>query len=134
MLTFANIFHYEDPKVTRLFPETNTVNGVILMQRQRDELGRFVIGNTVAVGNKGNCYAKYGNKNAKKHGLFEKVLHGQEIVGDDLILYAFHKGIAIRFYKGEWQDHGDGFTIFGDKAERAASLLGMQFKRVKVKV
>ena len=35
------------------------------MQRQRDERGRFVRGNTVAVGNKGNRHSKYGNENAK---------------------------------------------------------------------
>ncbi|WP_225340644.1 hypothetical protein [Lysinibacillus capsici] len=100
---------------------------------QRDTKGRFLPGNTIAKGNSGNTKPKYGNQNAKKHGLFSKVLHGQEIVGDDLILYAFHKGIAIRFYKGEWQDHGDGFTIFGDKAEKAASLLGMSFEKVMIK-
>lgn len=100
---------------------------------QRDAKGRFLPGNTAAQGNRGNIKPKYGNQNAKKHGLFAKVLHGQEIVGDDLILYAFHKGIAIRFYKGEWRDQGDGFTIFGDKAEKAASLLGMQFERVRLR-
>lgn len=37
---------------------------------QRDELGRFIKGNQVAKGNKGNTAPKWGNKNAVKHGLY----------------------------------------------------------------
>lgn len=35
----------------------------------RDGLGRFLPGNQIARGNKGNRKPKYGNKNALKHGL-----------------------------------------------------------------
>ncbi len=49
-----------------------------------------------------------------------------------MILYALHKGIAVRFFKGEWVLDGEGFIIFGDKAIYAKDLLGMQFKRVVV--
>lgn len=37
---------------------------------QRDSLGRFIRGNQVAKGNRGNTSAKWGNKNAVKHGLY----------------------------------------------------------------
>lgn len=37
---------------------------------QRDKLGRFINGNQVAKGNKGNTNPKWGNKNALKHGLY----------------------------------------------------------------
>lgn len=40
------------------------------MIKQRDYLGRFIKGNTVARGNKGNTAPKYGNQNALRHGLF----------------------------------------------------------------
>ncbi|GEM_PF-1938973 len=103
------------------------------MLRQRDERGRFVRGNTVAVGNKGNRHSKYGNENAKKHGMYSKLLFAQEIVGDELILHAFHKGVSIRFYEGEWINNRDSFIILGEKGEQAKELLGMPFKRVKVK-
>lgn len=42
------------------------------MVKQRDELGRFVKGNTVAKGNKGNTNSKWGNQNALKHGLYAR--------------------------------------------------------------
>lgn len=102
------------------------------MQRQRDERGRFLTGHSISKGNRGNRRAKYGNQNARKHGLFSKQLFGQEIIGDDLILIAIHKGVAVRFFKGEWINHGDGFTILGEKAIHAQQLLGWNFKQVKV--
>lgn len=37
----------------------------------RDAQGRFLPGNQLAKGNKGNRYPKWGNKNALKHGLYE---------------------------------------------------------------
>lgn len=37
---------------------------------ERDELGRFLKGNQIAKGNKGNTMPKWGNKNAVKHGLY----------------------------------------------------------------
>lgn len=39
----------------------------------RDKLGRFAPGNQIAVGNKGNRNPKWGNKNAVKHGFYEKL-------------------------------------------------------------
>ena len=103
------------------------------MQRQRDERGRFLRGNTVSVGNRGNHYAKYGNANAKKHGMHSKLLFAQQIVDNELILHAIHRGVSIRFYAGEWINEGDSFIILGEKGELAKELLGMQFKRVKIK-
>lgn len=37
---------------------------------QRDSRGRFIKGNIIAKGNKGNTHPKWGNKNALKHGLY----------------------------------------------------------------
>ncbi|TWS94568.1 hypothetical protein [Streptococcus sp. sy018] len=39
---------------------------------ERDSRGRFLPGNQVAKGNKGNRQPKYGNKNALKHGLNQR--------------------------------------------------------------
>lgn len=38
----------------------------------RDKLGRFAPGNQIAVGNQGNRNPKWGNRNAVKHGFYEK--------------------------------------------------------------
>lgn len=43
------------------------------MNKQRDKLGRFIRGNTIAKGNKGNTKPKYNNQNALKHGLFANI-------------------------------------------------------------
>lgn len=40
------------------------------MAGQRDANGRFVKGNSVAKGNKGNTKSKWGNQNALKHGKY----------------------------------------------------------------
>ncbi|GAB3797485.1 hypothetical protein [Virgibacillus kimchii] len=40
---------------------------------QRDNRGRFLPGNQMAKGNKGNTKPKTGNRNAVKHGFFEKL-------------------------------------------------------------
>lgn len=37
---------------------------------ERDSLGRFLPGNQVTKGNRGNRCPKYGNSNASKHGLY----------------------------------------------------------------
>lgn len=102
------------------------------MPRQRDERGRFLPGHTISKGNRGNGHSKYGNQNARKHGMNSRQLFSQKIIGDDLILIALHKGLAIRFFKGEWIDHGDGFTILGEKAIHAQQVLGWNLKPVKV--
>lgn len=57
--------------------ETNTVKRC---KMDRDRFGRFLPGNQVAVGNRGNREPKYGNNNAMKHGLYHQytgVLHSR---------------------------------------------------------
>ncbi|MCY7110831.1 hypothetical protein MK435_08185 [Streptococcus oralis] len=39
---------------------------------ERDVRGRFLPGNQVARGNRGNRQPKYGNNNAMKHGLYNR--------------------------------------------------------------
>lgn len=39
---------------------------------ERDARGRFLPGNQVARGNRGNRQPKYGNNNAMKHGLYNR--------------------------------------------------------------
>jgi hypothetical protein len=59
------------------FSETNTVNqllGAVLLMDHEPNTGRFVPGNKVAAGNRGNTSPKWGNKNALKHGLFESLI------------------------------------------------------------
>ena len=48
------------------FYQTNTVERCNM---ERDSRGRFLPGNQVAKGNRGNRKPKYGNSNALKHGL-----------------------------------------------------------------
>lgn len=40
--------------------------------RGRDTRGRFIKGNTIAKGNKGNTESKWGNQNALKHGIYSR--------------------------------------------------------------
>lgn len=44
----------------------------------RDFRGRFLPGNKVAKGNKGNRYPKWGNKNAVKTGEYETIAYVNE--------------------------------------------------------
>lgn len=43
------------------------------MKTSRDRLGRFAPGNQYAVGNRGNRNPKWGNRNAVKHGFYERL-------------------------------------------------------------
>ena len=45
---------------------------------ERDVRGRFLPGNQVARGNRGNRQPKYGNNNAMKHGLYSQLKQGQD--------------------------------------------------------
>lgn len=54
----------------------------------RDVRGRFVPGNQIAKGNKGNHNSKWGNKNARKHGFY---------AGIDLLEVCTDGWLHIRF-------------------------------------
>lgn len=41
----------------------------------RDERGLFTKGNSIAKGNRGNRYPKYGNQNSLKHGLYCRAVY-----------------------------------------------------------
>ncbi|RKQ13449.1 hypothetical protein [Ureibacillus endophyticus] len=93
------------------------------MQLQRDEKGRFVRGNTISVGNKGNTYPKWGNKNAKKHGffscLFEPVLSRDK----EILTIAISMNSFVSFSPGEWERLKNGeISIYGPKAEFLESI------------
>jgi hypothetical protein len=49
--------------------------------------GRFLPGNQTAVGNRGNRKPKWGNKNAKKHGLFSTFVFPRILDDGRLLLY-----------------------------------------------
>ncbi|MGM7637600.1 hypothetical protein [Bacillus sp. Hm123] len=63
---------------------------------ERDQkTGRFLSGNKVAVGNRGNRNPKWGNKNAVKHGFYETITIME--VQDDGRLLIFQSGAgAVR--------------------------------------
>lgn len=55
-----------------IFHETNTVERSARMNRD-PKTGRFLPGNQVAAGNKGNRKPKWGNQNAMKHGFCSNI-------------------------------------------------------------
>lgn len=77
------------------------------MVKQRDELGRFVKGNTVAKGNKGNTQPKWGNKNAIKHGLFST--HNTALIDSNgnLAIYLSMNNV-IRIPPSHFYEDGQG--------------------------
>lgn len=92
------------------------------MKRQRDELGRFVKGNTVARGNKGNRQPKYGNQNALKHGLYARTyLYYIKRLDDGSLL--LNNGInPIRINKDGYKVKNDRIYIRNDVADHLKKL------------
>lgn len=83
-------------------------------QQQRDKRGRFVKGNTVSVSNKGNTYPKWGNSNAKKHGLH--AAHFPPVIKKGNLYVYISRVSAVVFRKGEWKRNDNGrIQIFGEK-------------------
>ncbi|SEN86719.1 hypothetical protein SAMN04488134_102136 [Amphibacillus marinus] len=56
---------------------------------QRDDRGRFMKGNSMAGGNKGNTLPKYGNKNAVRHGLYSTFQVVTKLTTTDEYLYIY---------------------------------------------
>lgn len=54
---------------------------------ERDNGGRFLHGNQVARGNRGNRKPKYGNNNAMKHGLYNRYTGVLRSRGGGLSIY-----------------------------------------------
>jgi hypothetical protein len=53
--------------------------------------GRFLPGNQLAVGNRGNCKPKWGNKNALKHGFYRNFI--LPTIQEDGSLFLYKTGI-----------------------------------------
>lgn len=95
---------------------------------QRDERGRFLPGNSIAVGNKGNTNPKYNNKNAIKHGFFSYNVPGANALmpsysGDSLILII--NGQAVGVLKNQyWEKDNENATV-NPEATEMLSVLGV---------
>lgn len=72
--------------------------------------GKFIQGNKVAIGNRGNRLSKWGNENARKHGLFART--GHFIRGDKLVM--FNSKYFLVFYSGQYEVISDGRIVFSD--------------------
>ena len=97
------------------------------MDQQRDELGRFLEGNTVAVGNKGNENSKWGNKNAFKHGLYSITDPIVFLSRDKTeLIVALDNNYTVRFTPDEWsRDEFGNIGIYGRKA-KFLEAIGME--------
>lgn len=92
------------------------------MVKQRDELGRFLRGNTVAKGNKGNTNAKWGNQNALKHGLFSKSHRSIYEIRKDGILYVNNGTQPLLIQPTGYKVINDRVHIRNDIAEQMQKM------------
>ncbi|WP_338754879.1 hypothetical protein [Bacillus sp. FJAT-52991] len=82
---------------------------------ERDpKTGRFLPGNKAAVGNRGNCNPKWGNKNAVKHGFYETITIMK--VQDDGWLFIFQSGAgAVRI-------NPDAYYVVSDNEKQGFAI------------
>lgn len=92
------------------------------MVKQRDELGRFVKGNTVAKGNKGNTNAKWGNQNALKHGLFAKAHRTIYEIREDGTLFVNNGITPLQIQPEGYKVINDRVHIRNDIAEQMREM------------
>lgn len=97
---------------------------------QRDELGRFVTGNQVAKGNKGNTNPKWGNKNALKHGFFATHQLARFTKDGELEIFT-SKGIAYRIAQGYFFEDEQGRIRLHDKVSNMLEKMGVKFELVE---
>lgn len=95
---------------------------------ERDlKTGRFLPGNKVAVGNRGNTKPKWGNRNALKHGLYSCPPFLPMVSRCERFLTIYitvHNRVV--FKPGEWERLENGtFAIYGEKAKFLESI-GME--------
>ena len=67
---------------------------------ERDARGRFLPGNQVARGNRGNRQPKYGNNNAMKHGLYNRYTGLLPSRSGSLSIYK--NGVYLGFLRKEY--------------------------------
>lgn len=92
------------------------------MKKQRDELGRFVKGNTAAKGNKGNTNAKWGNQNALIHGLYANSHRTIYEIKKDGTLYVNNGITPLLIQPAGYKVINDRVYIHDDVAERMHKL------------
>lgn len=78
---------------------------------ERDpKTGRFLPGNQIAVGNRGNRTPKWGNKNALKHGLFQTIRFPR--IMDDGWLCIYQNGVyPVKIKPGTFYEEDDGSIV-----------------------
>ncbi|MBO1005775.1 hypothetical protein [Pseudogracilibacillus auburnensis] len=98
---------------------------------QRDpETGRFLPGNKIAKGNKGNCSPKWGNKNALKHGFFAKHQLARITQEGELDVFT-GKGVAYRIAPDYYFVDEQGRVRLHDKVANMLEKMGVKLEIVE---
>lgn len=99
------------------------------MRLDRDpETGRFLPGNQVAAGNRGNKKPKYANRNAEKHGLYSNYVNAREIDGGFLFIYTKRGDVMVIPPDGFFRDEQDRLRIRNDYSEILEKEFGVQLE------
>jgi uncharacterized protein YjcR len=84
--------------------------------------GRFLPGNQLAVGNRGNSNPKWGNKNAMKHGLFGALPLAKVLSDGCLYIYISRKSLVKIKPDGFIKEKDGNIRIRNDLAERLEKM------------
>ena len=95
------------------------------------QTGRFLPGNRIAVGNKGNRNPKYGNKNSIKHGLYG-VIAPVIRLRNDFLYIAISRASIIRLYPDEFFCYEDGNIAIRDDIAEQLEKLGVSLSDTPV--
>lgn len=99
------------------------------MRKQRDEKGRFLPGNQVALRNKGNQSPKYGNQNAKKHGFYSKSNFTIRFQVDGSICVYTLAGFTYLVQREEWARDESGRIWIADEAAENLKRIGVHLEQ-----
>ncbi|OKL35497.1 hypothetical protein [Domibacillus mangrovi] len=96
---------------------------------QRDpKTGRFLPGNQVAAGNRGNQKPKWGNKNAVKHGFYQTFIVPK--MQSDGSLHLYKKGVDIVAIQPEgYRLEEDGSISIRDDVAAVLDEMGFVLER-----
>ncbi|MBY0124501.1 hypothetical protein [Bacillus sp. S/N-304-OC-R1] len=98
---------------------------------ERDpKTGRFLPGNKIAAGNRGNCKPKWGNKNALKHGFFATHQLARFTQDGELEIFT-SKGIAYRIAPDYFFVDEQGKIRVHNKVSSMLEKMGVRFEVVE---
>lgn len=98
---------------------------------ERDpKTGRFLPGNQIAVGNRGNRSPKWGNKNAVKHGFFAKYQLARFTQEGELEVFT-SKGVAYRIHPDYYFIDDQDRVRLHDKVSNMLEKMGVRLEVVE---